>query len=97
MNIMTKRRQGHSPDQIVRRIQYADRALAERGDVVAGLRDINLTEATYYRWRKHSGGLKAEDAKKVKPLEKRHLPLKKLLAEAELEKALLKELAEGNC
>jgi transposase-like protein len=92
-NIMTKRRQGRSPDQIVRRIQDADRALAEGGDVVAGFRELNVTETTYYRWRNHSGGLKAEDAKKLEQREKRNLPLKKLLAEAELEKAVLKELA----
>ena len=55
-----------------------------------------VTEATYYRWRNQFGGLKAEDAKKLKHLEKQNLQLKKLLAEAELEKAVLKELAEGN-
>lgn len=55
-----------------------------------------MTEATYYRWRNHYGGLKAEATKKLKQLEKQNLQLKKLLAEAELEKAALKELAEGN-
>lgn len=96
MNIMTKRRQRHSPEQIVRKIQDADRVLAEGGDVAAVLRELNVTEATYYRWRNQFGGLKAEDAKKLKQLEKQNLQLKKLLAEAELEKAVLKELAEGN-
>jgi hypothetical protein len=56
----------------------------------------NITEATYYRWRNQFGGLKAEDAKKLKHLEKQNLQLGILLAEAELEKAVLKELAEGN-
>jgi transposase-like protein len=96
MNIMTKRRQRHSPEQIVRKIQDADRILAEGGDVAAVVRQLNVTEATYYRWRNQFGGLKAEDAKKLKHLEKQNLQLKKLLAEAELEKAVLKELAEGN-
>jgi transposase-like protein len=94
MNIMTKRRQRHSPEQIVRKIQDADRILAEGGDVAAVVRELNVTEATYYRWRNQFGGLKAEDAKKLKALEKQNLQLKKLLAEAELEKAVLKELAE---
>jgi transposase-like protein len=94
MNIMTKRRQRHSPEQIVRKIQDADRILAEGGDDAAVVRELNVTEATYYRWRNQFGGLKAEDAKKLKQLEKQNLQLKKLLAEAELEKALLKELAE---
>jgi transposase-like protein len=92
MNIMTKRRQRHSPEQIVRKIQDADRILAEGGDVAAVVRELNVTEATYYRWRNQFGGLKAEDAKKLKHLEKQNLQLKKLLAEAELEKAVLKEL-----
>ena len=96
MNIMTKRRQRHSPEQIVRKIQDVDRILAEGGDVAAVVRQLNVTEATYYRWRNQFGGLKAEDAKKLKQLEKQNLQLKKLLAEAELEKAVLKELAEGN-
>ena len=91
-----KRRKRHSPEQIVRKIQEADRILAEGGDVAAVLRQLNVTEATYYRRRNQFGGLKAEDAKKLKHLEKQNLQLKKLLAEAELEKAVLKELAEGN-
>jgi len=91
-----KRRKRHSPEQIVRKIQGADRILAEGCDVAAVLRQLNVTEATYYRWRNQFGGLKAEDAKKLKHLEKQNLQLKKLLAEAELEKAVLKELAEGN-
>ena len=91
-----KRRKRHSPEQIVRKIQEADRILAEGGDVAAVLRQLNVTEATDYRWRNQFGGLKAEDAKKLKHLEKQNLQLKKLLAEAELEKAVLKELAEGN-
>ena len=91
-----KRRKRHSPVQIVRKIQEADRILAEGGDVAAVLKALNVTEPTYYRWRNQFGGLKAEDAKKLKHLEKQNLHLKKLLAEAELEKAVLKELAEGN-
>ena len=94
INIMTKRKTRHSPDQIVRKIQQADRILAEGGDVAAVVRELNITEATYYRWRNHYGGLKAEGAKKLKQLEKQNLQLKKLLAEAELEKAVFKELAE---
>lgn len=96
MNIMTKRKERHSPKQLVWKIQDVDRILAEGGDVAAMLRELNVTEATCYRWRNHFGGLKAEDPKKLKLLEKLNLQLKKLLAEAELEKAVLKELAEGN-
>ena len=91
-----KKRKRHYPEQIVRKIQEADRIVAEGGDVAAVLRQLNVNEATYYRWRNQFGGLKAEDAKKLKHPEKQNLQLKKLLAEAELENAVLKELAEGN-
>ena len=96
MTMKTKRRKRHSPEQIVSKIQEADRVLAEGGDVAAVLRQLNGTEATYYRWRNQFGGLKAEDAKELKRLEKQNLQLGKLLAEAELEKAVLREPAEGN-
>ena len=65
MNIMTKRKKRHSPEQIVRKIQQADRILAEGGDVAAVLRELHFTEGTYYRWWNHYGGLKAEDPKKT--------------------------------
>ena len=96
VNIMTKRRKRHSPEQIVRKIQGAEQTLAEGGDVVAVLTELNLTEAAHSRWRDHLGSLKAKDARKLKHLEKQDLALKKLLAEAELEKAVLRELTEGN-
>jgi len=59
------------------------------------LRNLNITEATYDRWRNHYGGLKAEDATKLKALKKQNLEIKRLLTEAELEKAVVKELGEG--
>ena len=96
MNIITKRKDRHSLEQIVRKIQDVNRILAEGGDVVAVLRELNVTEANYYRWRNPFGGLKAEVAKMLKFLDKQNLPLKKLLAVAELEEAVLKELADGN-
>ena len=94
VKIMTKRKKRHSPEQIVQKSQQADRILAEGGDVAAKLRELGITEATYYRWHNHYGGVKAEDAKKLKHLEKQNRKLKKLLAQAGLEKAVLMELAE---
>jgi transposase-like protein len=96
LDIMTTRRSRHTPEQIIRKLAIADRVLAEGGDIAAACRELNVTEATYYRWRNQYGGLKAEDAKRLKELEKQNATLKRLLAEAELEKAVLKELAEGN-
>lgn len=86
----------HSLEQIVTLLSRADALLASGGTVADACRELEVTEATYYRWRNLYGGLKAEEAKKLKRLEKENAMLKRLLAEAELEKACLKELAEGN-
>ena len=60
------------------------------------IRGISVTEQTYYRWRKEYGGLKLDQAKRFKELEKENARLKRLLADAELDKAILKEAARGN-
>ena len=93
---MTNSRKRHTPEQVVRKLGQADRMLADGQDVAAVCRDLGVSEQTYYRWRNHYGGLKADDAKRLKEFEKQNATLKRLLAEAELEKAALKELAEGN-
>ena len=89
-------RKRHSPEQIVRKLMAADRMLAEGKDTAAVCRELGVSEATYHRWRKEFGGLKAEDAKRLKDLERENSTLKRLLADAELEKAALKEIAKGN-
>jgi putative transposase len=68
-------------------------ALAEGKDLAAVCRELGVAEATYHRWRNQFGGLKAEDAKRLKDLERENTTLKRLLADAELEKAALKEIA----
>lgn len=89
-------RKRHSPEQVVRMLLTADRLLAEGKDTAAVCRELKISEATYHRWRNQYGGLKAEDAKRLKSLERENATLKRLLAEAELEKAALKEIARGN-
>lgn len=89
-------RKRHTPEQIVRKLTTADRLLAEGKDVTDVCRELQVTEASYYRWRNQFGGLKADDAKRLKDLEKENSTLKRLLADAELEKAALKEIARGN-
>jgi len=59
-------------------------------------RKIGVTEQTYYRWRKEYGGMRIEQAKKLKSLEKENTRLKKLVADISLDNAILKEVAEGN-
>ena len=79
-------RKRHSPEQIVRKLMAADRLLAEGRDTAAVCRELGVSEATYHRWRNQFGGLKAEDAKRLKDLERENATLKRLLANAELEK-----------
>jgi transposase-like protein len=89
----TRRR--HTPEQVVRKLQQADRLLAESRDIGDVCRELQVSEQTYYRWRNQFGGLKADDAKRLKDLERENATLKRLLADAELEKAALKEIAKG--
>jgi putative transposase len=70
--------------------------LAEGQEVPDVCRELQVSEQTYYRWRNQFGGLKANDAKRLKDLEREDATLKRLLADAELEKAALKEIARGN-
>ena len=92
---MTTRRKRHTPEQVVRKLQDADRLLAQGAEVAAVARQLGVSEQTYFRWRNQFGGLKAQDAKRLKELERENASLKRLLAEAELEKAALKEIAKG--
>ena len=70
--------------------------LAEGKEIADACRELQVSEQTYYRWRNQFGGLNADDAKRLKDLERENSTLKRLLAEAELEKAALKEIARGN-
>ncbi|MCT2360557.1 IS3-like element ISAar43 family transposase [Kocuria marina] len=92
---MTNSRKRHTSEQVVRKLGQADRMLAGGSDIAGVCRELGVSEQTYYRWRNQYGGLKADDAKRLKELEKQNATLKRLLAEAELEKAALKELAGG--
>ena len=89
------KRRRHTPDQIIRKLAEADKLLAGRKTVEEVCRQLEVTEATFHRWRNQYGGMKANDAKRLKSLEAENARLKKLPAEAELDKSMLKELA-GN-
>lgn len=90
------KRKRHNPEQIVRKLQDADRLLNAGKSVGHVYQALEISEATYHRWRNQYGGMKCEEAKRLKTLEMENGRLKKLLAEAELDKAMLKDLAEGN-
>jgi transposase-like protein len=91
---MARRR--HTPDQIVRKLREADQVLAGGADVAAVARHLEVSEATYHRWRNQYGGLKANDAKRLKELEGENRRLKRIVADKELEIDALKEIARGN-
>jgi putative transposase len=93
---MTRRRKRHSPEQIVRKLRDADAMLNAGKDLAAVLQVLEVSEATYHRWQSQYGGMKAQEAKRLKELEQENARLKRLLAEAELDKSMLKEIASGN-
>ena len=90
------KRTRHTAEQIIRKLKTAEQLIAQGKTVADVCRVIEVTQPTYHRWRQQYGGMQAEEARRLTQLEKENARLKKLLAEAELEKAMLKDLAEGN-
>lgn len=90
------KRTRHSAAQIVTKLRDADGMLAAGRTIGEVCQALGISEATFQRWRNQYGGMKAEEAKRLKELEEENKRLKKLLAEAELDKAILKEALEGN-
>jgi transposase-like protein len=86
-------RKGHTTEQIVNKLRQADVELAKGQSIAAVCKQIGVTDQTYYRWRKEYGGLKVDQAKRFKELEQENARLKRLLADAELDKAILREAA----
>jgi transposase-like protein len=86
----------YTTEQIIGLLRDAEILLAEGNTVAMASKRLGIAEQTYYRWRKEYGGMKVSHAKRLKDLEKENSRLKKLLAEAELDKAILKEAASGN-
>lgn len=86
----------HRPEQIVQKLRDGDAMLNAGKSVGEVVQHLGVSEQTYYRWKNQYGGMKSEEAKRLKELEVENARLKKLLAEAELDKAMLKEIASGN-
>ena len=89
---MTRR----SPEQIIRKLRDADAMLSAQKSLGEVCQALEVSEQTLHRWRNQYGGMKAEEAKRLRELEEENRRLKKLLAEAELDKAILREALEGN-
>jgi len=89
-------RKRYSTEEIIRKLREADVLIGQGQSLADVVRHLGVTNVTYYRWRKEYGGLKIDQAKRLKDLEKENARLKRLLADAELDKAILKEAASGN-
>ena len=92
---MSKKRRRHTPEQIIRKLAEGNRLLAGGQELDEVCRHLEIAESTWHRWLSKYGGLKASDAKRLRELEGENTRLKKLLAEAELDKSMLREVAEG--
>ena len=90
---MSRRR--HTPEQIVRKLREADRLLGEGIELPEVWKYLEVSEATYHRWRNQFGGMKADDVKRLKELEAEHVRLKRIVADQALDIQGLKELASG--
>jgi|TARA_Y100000310_G_C20424327_1_gene688252 transposase-like protein len=89
-------RKGHSPEQILNKLRQVEVAVAKGTSVARAVREIGVSENTYYRWRQQYAGLSLDQARRLKKLERENAQLKRTIAELALDKQILKEAAEGN-
>jgi putative transposase len=90
------RRKHHKPEQIVKILTEADAAIASGSTVEQVCRQLGISDATYYNWRKQYGQMKLDQVKQLKAVQKENARLKKLVAEQALDNAILKETLSGN-
>jgi putative transposase len=90
------KRHRHTPEQAVRKVREGERLLNDGADLAQVLRVLEISEATWNRWRSQYGGMKASQAKRLRELEAENARLKRLVANQALDIDMLKELAEGN-
>jgi transposase len=93
---MTKRRKRHTPEQIVKKLRDAEAMLNAGKDLSAILQALEVSESTYLRWKNQYGGMKSEEAKRLKQLEDENKRLKEIVADLTLDNKMLKYLSEGN-
>ena len=89
-------RKAFQPEQMINKLREAEVLLSQGATVGEASRKLGVTEQTYYRWRKEYGGMRIEQAKRLKDLEKENSRLKRLVADISLDNAILKEAARGN-
>jgi putative transposase len=90
------RRRRHTPEQIIRKLREAERMLGEGKTIPEAAKELGISEQTYHRWRNQYGGMKANDVKRLKELERENQQLKRIVADQVLEVQALKEISRGN-
>jgi len=90
------KRRLHTPEQIIKKLREADATIAQGGTVEQACRQLGISDATYYNWRKQYGQMKLDQVKQFKALQRQNSQLKKLVADLSLDNAILKEALSGN-
>src|SRR3954452_4402813 len=86
----------HTAEQVIRKLREGDRMLGEGRSIAEVSKALEVSEPTYHRWRNQYGGIKADDAKRLRELERENARLKRIVADQALETQALKEIAKGN-
>ena len=86
----------HTPEEIIGKLREAEIVLAQGGTTADACRRLSISEQTYYRWRKEYGGLKTDQARRMKDLEKENARLRRAISDLTLDKLILQEAARGN-
>jgi putative transposase len=89
-------RKAFKPEQIINKLREAEVLISQGAKVSEASRRLGVTEQTYFRWRREYGGMRVDQAKRLKELEKENARLKRLVADISLDNAILKEAARGN-
>jgi len=89
-------KKNHKPEEIVAKLRQVDVLTSQGATVADAIRQIGVTEVTYYRWRKEYGGLKTGQVRRIKELEKENLRLRKAVSDLTLDKLILQEASKGN-
>lgn len=90
------KRKYHTAEQIVNKLRQADALIASGGTLEEVCKQLGISDATYYNWRRQYGQMKLDQVKQLKGLQKENTQLKKLVADLSLDKAILKEALRGN-
>ena len=89
-------RKRYTPEQIITKLREADVLLSQGKSIAEVIRQLAVANDTYHRWRKEYGGMRVDQAKRLKDLEQENVRLKKLVADLSLDKAMLEEVNKGN-